>query len=123
MSDEFLRKLERARAEGDMAAHNAIKAYRERRNMDPEIPPELLSYGFEQSFGACGIESSYCSKDIRPGLDPNFDDLRPFERRDVKRVIAAAEGENDGPNWIALMELWDGRFAYLEGGCDYTGFD
>lgn len=123
MSDETLRTFERARAQGDMAAHAAIKAYRERRSMPPEIPEELDSYGFRESFGACGIEGSNCSTDIRPGLDPNFSDLRPFERRDVKRVIASAEGEGDGPSWIALMELWDGRFAYLEGSCDYTGFD
>jgi hypothetical protein len=123
VSDEFLRKLERARAGGDLAAHNAIKAYRERRGMPGEVPPELDTYGFGQSFGACGISRTECKEDIRPGLDPKFANLAPFDERDVKRVIASAEGERDGVSWLALMELWDGRFAYLEGWCDYTGFD
>lgn len=61
-----------------------------------------------------------------PCLDPVVGytgDLSPFTRADVKKVIAADDGENDGPPWIALMCLKDGRFAFLSAGCDYTGWD
>jgi hypothetical protein len=47
----------------------------------------------------------------------------PFSRADVAHVYAAEEGENDGDQWIALMRLKDGRYAFLEAGCDYTGWD
>jgi hypothetical protein len=47
----------------------------------------------------------------------------PVLRRDVVRVIAASEGKNDGPNWLIVVELADGRFAFVEAGCDYTGWD
>ena len=46
-----------------------------------------------------------------------------FTMDDVKVVLASDEGENDGQNWIAVLELKDGRFAFLEAGCDYTGWD
>lgn len=47
----------------------------------------------------------------------------PVRRRDVTRVVAASEGENDGPAWVIVVELKDGRFAFLTAGCDYTGWD
>lgn len=46
-----------------------------------------------------------------------------FERKDVKRIIAYVEGENDGPDWVIVVELKDGRFASIRAGCDYTGWD
>jgi hypothetical protein len=47
----------------------------------------------------------------------------PFTRDDVAEVLASAEGENEGPDWIAIFRLNDGRFAFLAAGCDYTGWD
>jgi hypothetical protein len=38
-------------------------------------------------------------------------------------VIAAIEGANDGPSWHWLALLDNGHFAYITGGCDYTGWD
>jgi len=46
-----------------------------------------------------------------------------FTREDVRRIIAMVDGENDGPDWVGVFELQDGRFASLRAGCDYTGFD
>ena len=45
----------------------------------------------------------------------------------VIAVLALAPGENDGPNWVAIL-LWlddDGQaiFGYLNAGCDNTGWD
>ena len=46
----------------------------------------------------------------------------PFQRDDVKRIIAMVDGENDGPNWVGVFELNDGRFASISAGCDYSGW-
>jgi hypothetical protein len=46
-----------------------------------------------------------------------------FTIDDVAEVIASAEGENDGAEWLAVLRLRDGRFAFLAAGCDYTGWD
>ena len=48
--------------------------------------------------------------------------LAGFTFDDVAEVVAADEGENDGADWIAVLRLRDGRFAFLSAGCDYTGW-
>jgi len=48
--------------------------------------------------------------------------VAPFEHRDIRDVLASAEGENDCANWIALATLRDGRFAFISAWCDYTGW-
>ena len=50
-------------------------------------------------------------------------DCGGFTFDDVAEVIARDDGENDGPDWIAVFRLRDGRFAFLSAGCDYTGWD
>jgi len=45
-----------------------------------------------------------------------------FELKDVAEVLGSAEGENDGANWIVIVRLNDGRFAFVTAGCDYTGW-
>ena len=40
----------------------------------------------------------------------------------VDRVIASADGHNDGDSWLAVLRLKDGRFAFLSAWCDYTGW-
>jgi len=49
--------------------------------------------------------------------------ISKFGVEDVCDVLAVIEGENDGENWHWLLLLNDGTFAYLTGGCDYTGWD
>jgi hypothetical protein len=48
--------------------------------------------------------------------------VEPFTRQDVRFVYASVEGEKDGPEWVALVELRDGRFAVVKAWCDYTGW-
>jgi hypothetical protein len=36
----------------------------------------------------------------------------------IVAVYADVEGENDGPNWLAVVEFSDGRFGYVSAGCD-----
>jgi hypothetical protein len=54
-----------------------------------------------------------------PGYTGSTDAFGPD---DVAEVIASDNGENDGPDWIAVFRLNDGRFAALQAGCDYTGW-
>ncbi len=42
---------------------------------------------------------------------------------DIKEVLAVFQGERDERNWRWVLELHDTRFVFLEGGCDYTGWD
>ncbi len=50
-------------------------------------------------------------------------DLNCPSRTDVVEIIAAVNGDNDGPDWVGLFRLKDGRFLVASGGCDYTGWD
>lgn len=40
----------------------------------------------------------------------------------IVAVHADAEGDNEGPDWLAVLEFADGRFALMTAGCDYTGW-
>ncbi len=48
------------------------------------------------------------------------DDITPDA---IEHVLAVWEGENDGDDWRWIVALTDGRFAFIQGGCDYTGWD
>ena len=54
------------------------------------------------------------------GYDGSTDE---FTREDVEEVIGLHVGERDYESWCGVFKLKDGRFAYLEAGCDYTGWD
>jgi hypothetical protein len=41
----------------------------------------------------------------------------------IGKVLAVAEGQNDGRSWHWLFVLKNGVYVYLTGGCDYTGWD
>lgn len=38
-------------------------------------------------------------------------------------ILASIEGANDEDDWHWIVRLEDGQFAYITGGCDYTGWD
>lgn len=46
-----------------------------------------------------------------------------FVLDEVKKVIASANGNNDGPNWLILGQLRDKRYFFISAGCDYSGWD
>lgn len=79
----------------------------------PQIPPEISDYDWEQAFG-------FASPDPIPGYAGS---ITAFTRQDVETIIAKDDGANDGPEWIGVFKLRDGRFACLRAGCDYTGWD
>ena len=77
-----------------------------------EIDPE--DYDWREAFKYAArpmlCEGASCSPD-------------PIELTEVRRVFHMREGENDGPSWLAIGRVADGRYFYLIAGCDYTGWD
>jgi hypothetical protein len=61
--------------------------------------------------------------DLEAALEYNPDPDDPLKASDILGEHAVIYGENDGYAWHWLVELKDGRFAYITGDCDYTGWD
>jgi hypothetical protein len=90
---------------------------------------KLNDYNWQEAFGYAG-EGGTCAPyqldnglDIRGALPTKQYNLAPFTREDVTEICAMREGEHDGDEWIIYGKLKDGRWFYLEAGCDYTGWD
>lgn len=89
---------------------------------------ELDTYDWEEAFGYAGKSTNTCAeyqgknpvKTVQFCEQVNED---PFDREDVEEIISMSEGENDEENWIGVFKLKDGRFATIDAGCDYTGWD
>lgn len=43
--------------------------------------------------------------------------------KDIDVIVAEVCGEADGADWHWIVQRKDGKFQYLTGGCDYTGWD
>lgn len=81
-------------------------------------------YSWPEVFAYAGARASAQGATSPPQRVPGFEGSdAPFDLPDVARVIAHSEGENDGPDWVAVVELNDGRFGVVQAGCDYTGWD
>lgn len=59
--------------------------------------------------------------DLEACLESNYQ--KSFVFTDIAEVLAVWEGQNDGDDWRWVLKLNDGRFFFLQGGCDYTGWD
>ena len=64
----------------------------------------------------------------RTGIDHDLftclkENPQPFTIDDIAKVLAVHEGANDGDDWRWVLSLNDGRFVFLQGWCDYTGWD
>jgi len=46
----------------------------------------------------------------------------PFNKEDVKDILAMVAGGADGDAWHYIVELKNGKFGYITGWCDYTGW-
>jgi hypothetical protein len=46
-----------------------------------------------------------------------------FKMADVDERLLTIKGENDAHEWHWIVRLNDGHWAYVVGGCDYTGWD
>lgn len=73
-------------------------------------------YDNEESWRKRGIDW-----DLHACLQYNPQD--GFMVADIAMVLAVVEGENDERDWRWVLELIDGRIVYLQGWCDYTGWD
>jgi hypothetical protein len=92
------------------------------------IPERLAGSDWQEAFAFAGEPGAYNSdpKNVpgdAPPRDPPVVDLSPFSRWDVEEVYSADDGENDGPNWVCYGRLQDGRYFFVDAGCDYTGWD
>lgn len=58
--------------------------------------------------------------DLQACIDYN---PQTFTYDEVREVLANIEGEHDGADYHWILRLEGGRWAYLYGGCDYTGWD
>ncbi len=89
------------------------------------MPPELDSYDWAEAFGYAGEPGTNGSPNIERTVDAEDAAVAvtPFTRADVTEIVAMSEGENDGPPWIIVGRLHDGRWFHIEAGCDYTGWD
>lgn len=81
---------------------------------DVHLPEAIRGYDWREAF-AYARETNRCE-------GARCSDAG-FTREDVEHVIATSDGENDGPNWVGVFKLRDGRYAALSAGCDYTGWD
>lgn len=61
---------------------------------------ELESYDWEECFG----EGSGGNTDKETEAFGGVSDA-PFSREDVVEILAIAEGENDGADWVAVVRL------------------
>ena len=83
------------------------------------IHPELDDYGWPDVFCETGNNDQV----IEPAYPGTTCSLEGFNRDNVIAVLGIKEGENDYNHWMIAVALDDGRFAFCDGWCDYTGWD
>lgn len=83
--------------------------------VNDKIDPRLDTYDWEHIFNEYARPDRCVPDDTTTPTDP-------FTREDVETIFGLLEGDNDGPSWVGVFKLKDGRYAYLTGSCDYTGW-
>jgi len=61
--------------------------------------------------------------DLSSAIEYAIRDTAGFRFEDVALVLASVMGENDGPDYYWIIAMKDHTYAYITGGCDYTGWD
>jgi hypothetical protein len=90
---------------------------------------QLEGYDWQEAFAYAGEVRGegeygcYGSANISEAIEDSGVPCDPFSREDVAEIVAMEDGENDGPDWIIVGRLNDGRWFSLSAGCDYTGWD
>jgi len=108
---EQLRNLVREVTAGDLSASTLARVFRAKAHEgDGEAVAALWSGWADKDSGL-----SYDTKEV-------FKYAEGWTAEDVDRVLWDQEGENDGREWAALCLLKDGRWSFVEAGCDYTGW-
>jgi hypothetical protein len=70
----------------------------------------------------CGISESLAVVVLDSDLQQAFHNCVARPSAAIVEVLATIDGANDGPDWHWLALLANGYFAYITGGCDYTGW-
>lgn len=114
------------RCEHAASAWNDMQALRDSAGniAGVHVPVVLSSYDWREAFGAAGKASTSVSADLRRPITATIGGPppAPFGRTDVAFVVAVADGENDGPNWVCVGRLITGEWFTVAAGCDYTGW-
>jgi len=79
-----------------------------------ELTSMVDDYDWQEVF-----KTEYATPEAIPGV---VCDTSLFTLQDVERIIGSVNGENDGPSWVAVGQLNDGRYFAIRAGCDYTGW-
>lgn len=94
------------------------------------IPEQLRGYAWANAFHVAGpaddtddAVNAYNDPDLRAVPPGSSVSLSTFQRADIVEIKALSEGENDGPDWLIVGRLNDGRWFKIAAGCDYTGWD
>jgi len=61
----------------------------------------------------------------KPDYDLEYcadNDLEGITSKDIVNVLAQVPGEADALDWHWIVKLRTGEFAYIWGGCDYSGW-
>jgi len=80
--------------------------------------PLMGDYGFEQAFEVAARDDKGNANRAIGSTCSNA----PFTPADVKFTINYVEGKNDEAHWLWVGLLIDGRWAFVDAGCDYTGW-
>ena len=141
MTDQRVQELERRYAttgarEDELALHAQVRRAglcadyglsppeEEHPDIGGDYSDWLQAFGYVGEPNTCATE--YQDAKGRPrwaGSGPLDPDAEPVTRKDVKKILALSEGENNELSWLGVFDLWDGRYLFLEAGCDYTGWD
>ena len=54
-------------------------------------------------------------------LDEGSDSFA-FGIDDIKKILYAEDGGNDGPSWIIMVKLKNNQYGFLTAWCDFTGW-
>lgn len=85
---------------------------------------DLDNYDWHAAFAYAGEQGGGATCVKPPTACEGAGEVRvcPVTRYEVAEILAMSEGRNDEQDWLGLFRLHDGRFLYLEAGCDYTGW-
>lgn len=53
----------------------------------------------------------------------HYNERGPLVEHALTGLLMVKQGYNDGDDWIWLVRLGNGHHWWLQGGCDYTGWD
>ena len=81
------------------------------------------NYDWPEAFGFAGGQPNAYNCGVPEAIPGESCSTEPFGLDDVAEILGSVDGDNDGPSWVCVGRLTDGRHFTLRAGCDYTGWD